>query len=87
MVFLLLLTSVVSEQHVGFGYGGQVEGVTFEVLLPRATVASLLPIGLEPAQLPSASARANSNTNETQHPVLFTFCVQLHVGAPFTGNA
>jgi hypothetical protein len=57
----------------GFGYGGSVDGTVFELYLPTAAVSRLLPKGLE---LISSTA--------SEHPVLLTFCVQLHVGAPFT---
>jgi hypothetical protein len=68
----LLLCSVDGFES-GFGYGGSVDGAVFELNLPRSTVISLLPKGLE---LISTSADSQ--------PVLLTFCVQLHVGAPFT---
>ena len=56
----------------GFGYGGAVDGAVFEISLPRQQVVSMLPEGLE------------LNSTAATHPVMLTFCVQLHVGAPFT---
>ena len=59
-------------QVEGFGYGGAVDGAVFPLSLPRQQVSGMLPEGLE------------LNSTAATHPVLLTFCVQLHVGAPFT---
>lgn len=73
--FAILLVHCLVWTGVGFGYGGDVEGTTFEFDLPSDDVKSLLPDGLELVQ---------SVIKSDTHPVLLTFCVQSHVGAPFT---
>ena len=54
-------------------YGGYIDGAVFTVNLPVDLVQSLLPDGLEPI-------RANGTT----HPANLIFCIQTHVGSPFT---
>ena len=55
-------------------YGGYIDGAVFTVDLPMDLVQSLLPTGLEPVRAQGA----------TTHPANLIFCIQTHVGSPFT---
>ena len=67
---------IMSCQVCALSYGGYIDGAVFTVNLPLDLVRSLLPNGLEP--IPSAAAAP------TTHPVNLIFCIQTHVGSPFT---
>ena len=59
------------------------EGTVFPLSVPAATAAMLLPAGLELAPLPNATGSL-ALVQPGQHIILFTFCLQENVGAPFT---
>ena len=62
-------------------YGGQVDGVWLGLDLPVDVVQSMLPKGLEIAP---AHSSLGSTQQKATHSVFLTFCIQKHVGQPFT---
>ena len=69
---------VVMGRACALSYGGYIDGAVFTVNLPLNLVRSYLPDGLEP--IPQRAV----GQAPTTHPVNLIFCIQTHVGSPFT---